>query len=325
MNLKVYFICIFSVLFFTLLLLHADLTRVLKSMENAGAFSICVMAFTHLISITFCGIAWRVLFVSSPNNIFLFSLWARYLRDSVGNIFGFIPATGEIASARELTFHGVKPSTSAATLLVDITAELISQLVFTLLGLIILLNINPKAQVLDWFVVGFVLAILAVGLFFKLQRWGFINFMERLPERLNLKRSWNTFPNEETLHPEIELIYNNKWRLPISVILHFFGWLSSALEIWVALLLLNQPLTYLDALGLQSLVFAARTTAFFVPWGAGIQEGAYVVIGSLLGVEPNIALALSLMKRTREMLMSIPGVLFWQTLESRRVWHRQKN
>ncbi|MFM7084056.1 MAG: lysylphosphatidylglycerol synthase domain-containing protein [Hyphomicrobium sp.] len=324
MKLQNYILCTVVLFIFTLILLYADIFLVLNAIENAGLLTLGMMALTHTMSITFCGIAWWVLFISKDKRLKFLALWARYLRDSIGNIFGFIPATGEIASARELTFHNVKPSTAAATLLVDITAELIGQLAFTFIGLIILFSVNPKADILTWFLIGFIVAMVAIGLFFKAQKSGLFSFIESLPERLNLKRSWNTFPNQESLHTEIGSIYNDNWRLPASVGLHFLGWISSALEVWVALLILNEPIPFLYAVGLQSLVFAARTTAFFVPWGAGIQEGGYLIIGSLLGLQPHIALALSLMKRAREILMSLPGVLIWQTLESRRAWQRQR-
>lgn len=324
MNFKIFLFIIIILFISSLIFVNSDITLVLKAIEKAGYTTILLMVLVQCFAILLCGISWRILFISRFRNIYLITLWARYLRDSVGNILAIIPATGEIAATRELTFHGVKPSTAAATLLVDITAELISQLAFILMGLIILLKVNPESPVLRGFAIAFLFAIIGVALLLLAQRSGFIHFIERLPERLNFKRTWNTFPNEETLHPEIQAIYNERWRLPTSIFIHTLGWLLSAFEIWIALLLLNEPITYLNSIGLQSLVFAVRTVAIFVPYGAGVQEGGYVVIGSLIGIEPHIAIALSLMRRAREIVLSVPGIIVWQIIESHRVWKRHK-
>jgi uncharacterized membrane protein YbhN (UPF0104 family) len=71
---------------------------------------------------------------------------------------------------------------------------------------------------------------------------------------------------------------------------------------------------------LESLTFAIRTAAFFVPGAAGVQEGGYVLLGSALGIEPQFALALSLLKRGRELVLGTAALLVWHSIESRRLW-----
>ena len=65
-------------------------------------------------------------------------------------------------------------------------------------------------------------------------------------------------------------------------------------------------------------MFALRTVAFVVTWAAGVQEGGYVVIGALFGLSPDIARALSLLKRTREIVAGVPGLIAWHISEGRR-------
>jgi hypothetical protein len=73
---------------------------------------------------------------------------------------------------------------------------------------------------------------------------------------------------------------------------------------------------------LESLTFAIRTAAFFVPAAAGVQEGGYILLGGALGIAPEIALALSLLKRGRELALGTVALLLWHSIESRRMWRK---
>ncbi|MCY1173965.1 putative membrane protein [compost metagenome] len=49
-----------------------------------------------------------------------------------------------------------------------------------------------------------------------------------------------------------------------------------------------------------------------------MQEAAYVLIGPLVGLPPATALALSLLKRARDVVIAVPALLVWQIGEYRR-------
>jgi uncharacterized membrane protein YbhN (UPF0104 family) len=57
---------------------------------------------------------------------------------------------------------------------------------------------------------------------------------------------------------------------------------------------------------------AARSAGFAVPGAVGIQEGGFVLVCGLFGVPAQAALALSVLKRLREVLVGIPAVVVWQ-------------
>jgi hypothetical protein len=50
----------------------------------------------------------------------------------------------------------------------------------------------------------------------------------------------------------------------------------------------------------------------------GVQEGSYVVLCAIFGLDAPTALAFSLVKRARDALVGGPAVLAWQFLERRR-------
>jgi hypothetical protein len=86
---------------------------------------------------------------------------------------------------------------------------------------------------------------------------------------------------------------------------------------WAGLWFLDHPVAFHEALVIESVVYAVRSVAFFVPWGAGVQEGGYLIVGALFGVPPESALALALLKRGRDILLGVPAAAHWLMIERR--------
>src|SRR5262249_24752068 len=103
------------------------------------------------------------------------------------------------------------------------------------------------------------------------------------------------------------------------VLLHFAALLSGSFEVWFALRLFGHPVSAADAVIMESMCQALRTLAFVIPAGLGVQEAGLVIFGHLLGVSSELALAVSLAKRLREVLCGLPGLASWQWVEGRRL------
>jgi hypothetical protein len=73
---------------------------------------------------------------------------------------------------------------------------------------------------------------------------------------------------------------------------------------------------------LKSLSSTLSDAAFVVPNSYGIQEGAFIVLGALVGLGPDAALAISLAIRIREVLIDVPGLVLWQHTEGRAFFRR---
>ena len=83
--------------------------------------------------------------------------------------------------------------------------------------------------------------------------------------------------------------------------------------------LFGHPVSATDALILESLTQALRHVAFVIPAGLGVQEAGLVVFGNALGINNELALAVSMAKRMREVLCGVPSLLSWQWFEARRM------
>ena len=100
--------------------------------------------------------------------------------------------------------------------------------------------------------------------------------------------------------------------------LQFVALVSAAFEIWWALRLFDHPISAASSIMLEGLTQAVRHLAFIVPAGLGVQEAALVLFGHALGIGTELALAVSAVKRLREVLCGVPPLLSWQ-LEARRL------
>ena len=67
------------------------------------------------------------------------------------------------------------------------------------------------------------------------------------------------------------------------------------------------------------------SVGFFIPGSLGVQEGAYMVLGHIFGVDAPIALGFSLLRRGRELVVGIPVLLIWQLLEMQNFHHQHSN
>jgi hypothetical protein len=96
----------------------------------------------------------------------------------------------------------------------------------------------------------------------------------------------------------------------LSFVLSLVGWLVGTGEVYLILELLRSPVSWSDALMLESLGQAVRGAGFAIPGALGVQEGGYMLLAPLAGLAPQAGLALSLAKRARELLLGLPGLLF---------------
>jgi uncharacterized membrane protein YbhN (UPF0104 family) len=101
------------------------------------------------------------------------------------------------------------------------------------------------------------------------------------------------------------------------------GWCASACWLWLVFRVLGAPLALSSAIAVQSLLEALRSAAVFVPAAIGVQEAGYAALVPLFGLSPETGVAVSLMRRARDIAVGIPALLAWQLVEARRIRPRR--
>jgi uncharacterized membrane protein YbhN (UPF0104 family) len=122
-----------------------------------------------------------------------------------------------------------------------------------------------------------------------------------------------------SLDRELRAALERHRNVVVVALLHLLALLSGSFEVWLALRLFGHPVSIADAVILESMCQAVRTMGFLVPAGLGIQEAGLVIFGHLLGISSELALAVSLAKRLREILCGLPALASWQWVEGRRL------
>jgi putative membrane protein len=263
------------------------------------------------------GAAWYVLRPSpSAGGVWVF-VRARAVRDSAAEVLPFSQLGGIALGVRAAVLQGVRPALAAASMIVDVTTEMVAQIGYTALGVALLTARAPRgsltAALTRGTLIGLAIAIIAVASFFAVQRRG-MPLAARLAAPL-LRRLRDVATGAGTM---LDAIYRSPGRVALSVILHLLGWIASGVASWIGLRLIGARVDLIAALGIESLLYAARSAAPFVPNALGVQEAAYTVLAPLFGVSVEFALALSLLKRARDIVLGVPVLLWWQAAEGRR-------
>lgn len=292
---------------------RSHLGDVSGALATAGWAGVAAMAAYHPLAISLCGLACSALTPQGKPSTFIL---ARWVRDGVSELASFLPLAGEMAGARLLVCGGIRPTTAGALTVVDVTAEVLAQFLFSVAGVILWLLRHPTGEVLHWAMLGIGLSIPILAAFVLVQRSSVMRFLETLPARL-LPKVWQAPDAENGIHAGITALWADHRRVAMAVLLHLAAWTVSAGEGWLALMLLGHPLPLADVLALECIIFAIRSAAFFVPAALGVQEGGYLLLGAALGLPPEVALAVSLLKRGRAIIVGIPALATWQLLESR--------
>ncbi len=312
-------LALLGLLLATLLIGSFGFHTVTSAVGRAGWSGFALICFWQLVIFLPLGLAWeqigRALGVRRP----LLFLWGRMVRDASANCLPFSQVGGFFFGARAIMLHGLSWPVATATTIVDITAEFLAELAFVGIGLSILLARAPKAdRVAVPIEVGLGLLILGAIVFLGLQR-GAAPLFARVAERIAGRRVSGARQRLTALHTEMMAIYGHAGRLFASFALHLLGWLASGFADWIAFRALGVPIDVDAALAIEALLSGIAAAAFLVPVNAGIQEASYAGLGALFGVPAEMSLAVSLIRRARDVTVGVPILLVWQLFEVRRL------
>jgi glycosyltransferase 2 family protein len=97
------------------------------------------------------------------------------------------------------------------------------------------------------------------------------------------------------------------------------GWFTEALETWVLLELLGMDLSFAAVLAFEPLVSFARSAAFFIPAGLGVQDAGYMAFLQRAAIPDavNKAAAFVLLKRFKEVVWIAIGWILLLTERAR--------
>ena len=288
------------------------------ALRTIGWLGFCAVCAVHLVVVAGMGLAWRAVVPGGPARALI---WGRLVRDAGSEILPFSQIGGLALGARAVVLAGLPATVAAASTVVDVTLEFIAKLAYLLLGLLLLLHLQPASPIALPLAIALAIAALLAFLFVAMQRYG-LGALGQFIAASAQRWAEQLAAGATVLHASLGEIYRRRSGLWLGFLLHLACWIASALEVWAALYLGGLSLDFATVLVIECLLYGIRTFAFAIPNAIGVQEASYVVIGTSFGLTPEIALALSLLKRARDLTIGLPTLVLWPAFEGRRLWRR---
>jgi putative membrane protein len=290
----------------------------LKSLGLVGFVTFCLYTLGVL---SLLGVCWYVVAPGAPPRQLGGFIFGRVMREVAADILPFAQVGGFILGVRGACLFGVSTSIAVASSVVDLGAEMAGQLLFTAVGLSVL-GLHPPPRfphnVVDPISsLGLGLGVVTVAGFFFSQR-----FAARALTKLSAQWPKQIQTHLASVQSILTDIYRQPARVALSIGLHLVSWLTAVGGVWLTLSFMDVRMQPSMILVMESLVYLARSMAFFVPGALGVMEGGYVLLGPLFGLPAEIALSLALIKRGRDLAIGLLAIAVWQILEGKRLFRR---
>lgn len=306
------------------LIVHEGYQPILQLLGLAGWGLLWLIPF-HVLPLLLDVEGWRVLLKpSDPQRRagLAFLWWVATVREAVSRLLPVASVGGEIVGIRLVLLRPLSGPAVTASVVIEVLLTLVNQFLFTALGLVLLITLLHSTDTSNALIIGLVVSLpMPVGLYLLLRHGSLFTRVQRAVLRMlgDSSRLAGLLGNSAALDRELHKLFAQPGRLAQSLCWQLTGMIVGSFETWLALWLLGHPVSAWEALTLESLTLAVRHFAFFVPGGIGVQEAGLVLFGNLIGLPADLAVALSLAKRVREIGFGVPALLSWQWVEGRRL------
>ncbi len=314
---RAWLLLLVGVALFAGVLALADLEGALSALRAAGWGILAVIA-SHLLILLANAQALRAALPRAQRCGLGAALRAWWIGDAVNALLPVAQVGGEAARARLLVLAGVPGPAAGAAAVAALTAGLLTLVPFGLAGALglALLVARPAEALAPALGLGLFALLLLV--FVVLQRRGLFGRLGGLGARLSRGRLAALADGGRSLDGALRAFYGDRRRLLACGGWRLLGWLLGAGQVWLTFRVLGVEAGAAAAFVLESLGQIAKAAGFAIPGGLGVQEGGLLGVGALLGLAGELALGVALVKRLRDLLLGLPGLLAFKLLEGRR-------
>src|SRR5438046_10228657 len=194
----------------------------------------------------------------------------RWIGESVSTLVPSASVGGDVVRARLAALHGASIPAAAASVLVDITLGIFVQIVFTLLGLALIITATGHQSFVRPTLIGAVIGVLAIVGFYVVQRLGMFRFIGKMISRMANAEDWHSLVHSgQSLDEAIRRQYARR-----RGVIGCCAWTAASLvlgsgEIWIALYALDLRARLVSGGSLPSLARTRRPGVLRVPGGLG--------------------------------------------------------
>lgn len=301
----------------TAVVAYSGLHSVLDAVTHAGIVGIVLTSLFHFVPLLASTIGWQMLFTKGSRPSLPFLLRVMWIRASVNNMMPVARVGGEVVAVRLMTKHKLSSSQAIATTVVELTLSVLAVFLFVIAGVTLLIlevsdsNLSLKLAAAMLATLPMLAAMVIV------QRVGFFGLLDKI-FRLMFRQHWQKLAGTAArLDRTVHIIYRRKRRVLWGFVWQFVAWASGAAEVWLALYFLGHEIPLRQAIMLEALIQATASLAFAIPGALGAQEASILFFGQLLGLPKEVSAALAILRRCRDILIFVPGLIVWQVQEGR--------
>ena len=294
-------------------------TPILLATATIGTWGFTAVCAWQMVLFLLLGLCWYVVLPHGGAWRLPVTVWGRMVRDAAGGLLPFSLVGGFVLGARAVTLLGVAWPVTVASTVVDLTTEFLAQIGLVLVGVVLLVARMPGATPVLPISIGLAVALAAGLAFMWLQRRDPAPLL-RLSRRVLGGSLPGVDAQAEAVQQALAQIYATPWRVALGTALHLLAWFGTGGAGWIAFRLLGADIGFADALGIEALLHAVLAAAVLVPGYVGVQEVAYAGVGAFFGQPAELTLAVSLLRRARDVALGVPILLVWQALE----WQRRR-
>ncbi|MBS0380988.1 MAG: flippase-like domain-containing protein [Proteobacteria bacterium] len=312
------------------LILHEGVHDILVVLEVSG-WSVFWLIPLHIVPVALDARGWQALlrpFDPQRRATFPFLTWIAAVREAVDRLLPVASVGGQLVGIRLLLLRPLTAAAATTSVLVDVLLNIVNRYVFTAIGLALLIILVHDTRVANGLIGGLVVTLpMPIVLYFALRNGRLFDRVKGVALRFlgdNHRLSAVIADSAAELDANLHALLRMPKPLAVALGWQLAGMVLGGIETWVALWLLRSPVSIWEALVLESLAAIVRDVAFFVPSGIGVQEASFVGFGSLFGLPADVTMALSLVKRLRDVGFGIPALLSWQWVEARRLRARAR-
>ncbi|NQV83036.1 MAG: flippase-like domain-containing protein [Rhodospirillales bacterium] len=269
---------------------------------------------------------WQLLFAPGFGPTFFQAFYAQWMGRAVNTLLPVASIGGEVVKARMLILWGADAAHASASAIVDKTIQVLTIILWGGAGTILLVYLALDDQLAMSILIGGAAIGAGAAGFIVVQQAGMFGFMAKSAHRITKSDFFgDLIETAGNVDKTVKELYRMRGRVAVATLWRLVALVSQTGEVWLAATLLGYPISIVEALLLKSLSSTLSDFAFVVPNSYGVQEGAFVVLGGLVGLTPEVSLAISLAIRIRELLIDLPGLALWQHNEGRAFFQRRKS
>jgi putative membrane protein len=272
---------------------------------------------TPYIAIALCDAQGWVYAIPPTNAARKAPLWrvslARIAGEAINNLTPTANIGGEPIKVYLLRAHGLTTDAGLASIVAAKTALTISQIAFILLGLPFFLHHMGWIRAGWWLLVPLLFLAYGFGaLLIRWQRRGLIGMavrgLQQLFPRWRKVTQWQE--RAQSIDAHLLSFYNNNVQgFFASIFFHFLGWLLGAAEVQFFFYLMGVSVTSIHCLIIETMVQPLTVAGLVIPGSLGVQEAGGVFLCRLLGLDEGAGLTLMTLKRVREAVYNLIGLV----------------